>query len=99
MRQNFENYALGALKEAEAQRRASSARLPLWVYAVFMALGFNEIVWILKKPLFLLLLLAIFGYAWASGWSFGDLRGGVTGYAVQRVVGRGDLGKSGKAER
>ena len=69
----FENDVTYAIQNArnaqEAASRAASASMPLWAVAAMLALGFDEVLWLLRSPLTLifLALAALFGRAiWAK---------------------------------
>lgn len=64
----------------EAAERAAHSSVPLWALAAIVALGWNEVLWLLRHPvqLFLLAVLGLFGRAVATQIDFaGAMRLGV----------------------
>jgi hypothetical protein len=61
----FDNFTLkcqGSLKDAQANFLAQQARrtnLPMWIFPVLLILGWNEIMYVLSRPLLLLVILLI----------------------------------------
>jgi hypothetical protein len=61
----FDNFTLkcqGSLKDAQANFLAQQARrtnLPMWIFPILLILGWNEIMYVLSRPLLLLVILLI----------------------------------------
>lgn len=63
------SFAVSQARTAQdAAERASAAGYPLWVFAAFLALGYDEVIWLLRHPVYLTLiaLIALFGRAVVS---------------------------------
>ena len=51
----------------DIESRLSQTNIPKWVYLIFILLGWNEFVWVLKNPLLLpLVILAVTGFFFFS---------------------------------